>query len=391
MAQAAPLQAEAHRATLTAAAARDHMSHPLETTRSGEVRALTITVPLLSERNSYLVVRLPENLVRDVLSYAGTLPEDQRRDYLSEWIIRNQQAVLSQYIQSGRTSRAFRYDVVPARIQVTGAVPRRVEPQQPPVANAVPRREEQSPFRLIEQRHFFDDGRDVVPDGWRAPNRNELPQEVRVRANVLQPAHGQGQIPLGDGRIEEFNGKQYLFQACWHTIPAPRHPGISVRVVAETRNQPRQAPQAQPQAAPRVEQPPVRGPSERPVPRPAPREENREIRSGDGSRRTPFLVTLQRDRSSRNDLSGQEVEIPVTFDVGGRVYFRFNVTLSQIANSKIDQTYSEMIRIARQAISTMPDYQGGAVRLRQDLSGFKASVRTSLAGERDFLRYMDSH
>src|SRR5512143_3049153 len=150
MAQAAPLQAEVHRTTLTAAAAREQLTHPLETTRRGEIRSLAITVPLLSERNSYLVVRLPEQMVRDVLSYVGTLPEEQRRDYLAEWIIRNQQAVLSQYVQTGRTQRAFRYNVVPARIEpsVTEAVPRRVEPQPPPVANAVPRREEQSPHRL---------------------------------------------------------------------------------------------------------------------------------------------------------------------------------------------------------------------------------------------------
>ncbi len=399
MAQAAPLQIEVHRTTLTAAAARDQLTNPVET-RRGEIRSLAITVPLLGERNTYLVARLPEPIVRELLTYTATLPEAQRRDYLAEWIIRNQQAVLSQYIQSGRSQRAFRYNAVPARIEpsVVEAVPRRVEQQPPPVANAVPRREEQSPHRLIEVVHVWDADRaerrsvprgwtGTIPAGWRAPRENDtadLPQEVRNRANVLRPRTGPGQVPMGEGRIEEYNGRRYMYLGCYHTVPAPTHEAITVLVPDENYRAPVQQPPPQPQ---------VRGPEvrERPVQAPAPREENREVRSGDGSRRSPFVVNVQRDRSTRNDLSGQEIEIPVTFDVGGRVYFRFNVTLSQIANSKIEQTYGEMIRIARAAIGQMPDYQGGAVRLRQDLPGFRESVRTSLRGQPDFLRYMESH
>ncbi len=395
MGQTPLFQVEAHRATLTPAAARDQMQNPLTTSRRGEVQGLTITVPLITERNSYLVVRLPANVVQDLLTHVQTLPEEQRRNYLSEWIIRNQQSVLDSYIRSGRTSRPFRYDVVPSRIEpgVGETVPRRVEPPQaPPVANAVPRREEQSPHRLIEVIHVWNPTQGEVPrgwlgatpDGWRSPGANELPQEVRTRANVLRPRTGPGQVPLGDGRIEEFNGRRYLYLSCYHTVPAPTHEAITVFVQAERAPAQMQAPQIPG---------PLPEPRERPVPSPPPqqREEDREIRGGSGTRASPFRAYVLRDRSNRNDMSGSEVVIPINFDVGGRVYFNVNVTVSQISNSKIDQTYGEIIRIARQAIGTMEDYRGGRVSLRQDLPGFRDSVRRSMADHPDVLRYMESH
>ncbi len=392
MGQSPLFQAEAHRTTLTQAAARDQMQNPLSTDRRGAVQSLTITVPLITERNSYLVVRLPANVVQDLLAHVGTLPEDQRRNYLSEWIIRNQQTVLEQYLHSGRSSRPFRYDVVPARMEppVGEAVPRRVEQQPPPVANAVPRREETSPHRLIEVIHVWNPAQGAVPrgwlgttpDGWRAPATNELPQEVRTRANVLRPRSGPGQVPLGDGRIEEFNGRRYLYLSCYHTVPAPTHEAITVFVQAE-----------QAARAPAVQGPAPDLPRERPVAAPPQREreEDREVRSGSGTRSSPFQAYVLRDRSTRNDMGGSEVAIPISFDVGGRVYFTVHVTVSQISNSKIDQTYGEIIRIARQTIGNMEDYRGGRVQLRQDLAGFRQSVRTSMASHQDVLRYMDSH
>jgi hypothetical protein len=390
MAQPAPLQVEVHRATLTATAARDQLSNPLQTGRRGEIQSLTITVPLLSERNTYLSVRLPANVVQDLLTYVGTLPENQRRDYLSEWIVRNQQAVLSQYIQSGRTQRAFRYDVVPTRIEpsVVEAVPRRVEPQ---VTNVVPRREEASPHRFIESVHVYPGGGTApfgwlgtIPAGWRAPRENDytdLPQEVRTRANVLRPPRGPGQVPMGEGRVEEFNGRRYMYLGCYHTIPSPTHESITVLVPDENAGR-------QPAPPPPVVVP---GPQVQERAPPTPRQENRELQGGSGTRRDPFVVNVQRDRSTRDDVSGTPIELPISFDVGGRVYFRFSLTLSQLANSKIDQTYAEIIRIARATIGTMPDYSGGRVSLRQDLPGFRDTVRRSLSGQADLIRYMDSH
>ncbi len=381
------LQVEAHRTTLTQAAARDQMQNPLSTSRRGEVQGLTITVPLITERNSYLVVRLPANVVQDLLTYVGTLPEDQRRSYLAEWIIRNQQSVLDSYIQGGRTSRPFSFNVVPTRIEpgVGETVPRRVEPP-PQVGNAVPRREETSPHRFIETIHVYNGQAPFgwtgsIPAGWRAPresDQNDLPQEVRTRANVLRPRSGPGQVPMGEGRVEEYNGRRYMYLGCYHTVPAPTHEAITVLVPDE-------------RASASMQPPVVPGPRERPVTPPPQREENREVRGGTGSRRSPFLVSIQRDRSTRSDMGGNEVEIPISFDVGGRVYFTVSVTVSQISSSKIDQTYGEIIRIARQTISTMEEYRGGRVQVVQNLAGFRDSVRGSMASHPEILRYMDSH
>jgi hypothetical protein len=57
--------------------------------------------------------------------------------------MRNQEAVLDQYVRSGTRTRRFRYNVVPVQAIPTLAetTPRRVEPSAPPAAATVPRRE----------------------------------------------------------------------------------------------------------------------------------------------------------------------------------------------------------------------------------------------------------
>lgn len=148
MAQPSSLQADVQFRTLRTAQERRILQNPAEV-RRGEVRSITIHVPLLSGRNDYLVVRMPDAAVRDLLSQAQALPQEQRTQFIREWVVRNQQAVLEQYIRSGGSERRFRYDVVPARApapRVSEATPRRTEERQPapPVSVAVPRREQPS-------------------------------------------------------------------------------------------------------------------------------------------------------------------------------------------------------------------------------------------------------
>ncbi len=141
-----PFQADVQVRTIQPPQARAAMQSPVQM-RRGDVQSVTLTIPLLSDRNSYLVVRLPEGAVREMMGQARTLPPEQRAGYIRDWVMRNQQAVLEQHIRTGGgRSRQFRYNVVPVQAaapRVGEATPRRVEQPQPPVAAAVPRREEQ--------------------------------------------------------------------------------------------------------------------------------------------------------------------------------------------------------------------------------------------------------
>ncbi len=149
MTQPTAFQADVNVRTLRAAAAHEALQHPVEL-RRGEVRSITLTIPLLNDNTSYLVVRLPDNVVQALLTHVRTLPQNERQEFIYNWVMRNQQAVIEQHIRSGGRDRRFRYDVVPIQAlpRVTESTPRRVEPPpQPPVSATVPRREPAAPVQ----------------------------------------------------------------------------------------------------------------------------------------------------------------------------------------------------------------------------------------------------
>ncbi len=200
MTQPQPLQADVQFRTIRANDARQAMANPV-VLRRGEVQSITLTIPLLSGPNDYLVVRLPDEAVRGMLTHARTLPPNERTNFIREWIMRNQQAVIEQHVRSGPTTRRFRYDVVPVQAQprVTEATPRRVEPApQPPPTTAVPRREGPPPAavqpaapRPAEQpRRVIQPGsprrespplteHPVTPPAPRAQQHPPFPQQIR--------------------------------------------------------------------------------------------------------------------------------------------------------------------------------------------------------------------
>lgn len=123
--------------------------------RGGEVRGITIAVPLTEERK-WLVARMPESAVQALLAQATALPESQRSSFINDWIRRNQEAVYDAYLQfteSGGSGRRFTYAVVlpespsaqaaagplaaiPRTVQVPETIPARTEtpaPATPPV------------------------------------------------------------------------------------------------------------------------------------------------------------------------------------------------------------------------------------------------------------------
>lgn len=347
------------------------MANPVEFNRRHELRSMSLTIPLLGERNSYLVVRIPNEVAQEAVRLARELPDTERPAFLREWILRNQQAVLEAYARGGRSERRFRFDIVPATAARVGeATPRRIAEPNPPQRQAP----EESPHRLIETRHFYDDGRDVAPPGWRAaPANAPIPQEVRVRANQFQPRRGAGQIPMGDGRIEEFGGRRYLYLACYHTIPAPRHPSVSVYV------------QAEPQAPPRVIQPDQA--PERPVAGPRPRAEERQlppfpsqIKGGNGSQARPYEVYLSRAEVDRAPASASQadtiVSVPLVLDIEGLGVMRFSVAFRgrQVTRTARGATQGELWQIIRQTADRVAAERG----VRVESSAFR-TAQTSYA------------
>ena len=146
----APLQADVQVRTMQAAQANQALSSPVQT-RRGEVQGITLTIPLLTERNAYLVVKLPDQAVRELVEKARALPENQRAAFIRGWVMRNQQAILEQHVRSPAGTKSFRYDVVPVAVQpVAKATPQRTEPPKPPAAAAVPSRREMPTERRIQ-------------------------------------------------------------------------------------------------------------------------------------------------------------------------------------------------------------------------------------------------
>lgn len=110
--------------------------------RKGKVKSVTITIPLFEPndkqgRGKYLVAELPKAIVDDLLRQASNLPEKERSDFIKEWLKKNQEAVLNQYLKvKGKSPKTFRYDVIPVR-RVMASTPRRTEQEAaeiPPMA-----------------------------------------------------------------------------------------------------------------------------------------------------------------------------------------------------------------------------------------------------------------
>ncbi len=209
MANPAQVQADVNLRTLRT---RD-VSQPVEM-RGGQVRSITLNIPLLTAPNAYLVVRLPDSVVSGLLTHVRTLPEQQRADFLREWVMRNQEAVLDQYVRSGASSRRFRYNVVPVQsITLADITPRRVEPPAQPAPRPV------APNPLASAPPGQRPGRVIQPGGQpppatarreetRQPARPPVPPapEVRERPVAAPPTPARVELPPMPREITGGNG-----------------------------------------------------------------------------------------------------------------------------------------------------------------------------------------
>ncbi|MFH0885023.1 MAG: hypothetical protein V1861_04895 [Candidatus Micrarchaeota archaeon] len=344
MTQPTALQADVQLRTLRANEAREAISNPVDI-RRGEVRTITLTIPLLTDRNSYLVVRLPDQAVQDLLSHVRTLPTNERNNFIREWVMRNQQAVIEQHVRIGGRERRFRYDVVPVQAQprVSESTPRRVEPQ-PPVSATVPRREPPA----------------------------QVPPQAAPQSRVIQPG---GAPPAQPARRE-----------------APAQPAPAPVVV-----QPPAVGTARP-----IERPvPAPAPVRRELP-PFPAQ----IRGGNGSSRTPYRVyksaaeVEQARRRSGQDIADSTIEAPITLSIEGLGDIRFTVafTARQLTNSARGRTSTELWGIMRQTAERVAAERG--VRMepatlrdaqRAFNRGFASIIQRTESSDENLAAYLRSH
>lgn len=134
-------EAEVTLQTLPFARARRQMESPLEM-RKGQITGMTLTIPLLSGANSYLIVKMPAEEVNSVLGQAQALPQDKRAAFIHEWVMSNKQAVLERYVSGGKEKR-FTYGIVPVRGSALGTVARRTSPVPVPIFRPPAPKEEQ--------------------------------------------------------------------------------------------------------------------------------------------------------------------------------------------------------------------------------------------------------
>ena len=152
-------------------------------------------------------------------------------------------------------------------------------------------------------------------------------------------------------------------------------------------------------------------PRERPVPgpRPAPRvqlpELPAQVTGGNGTRTRPYVVRLRAGRSSRG-VGSTEVNFPITFTVGlgaggsstTRIYVQVHATASQLANSRVNATSSELRTIiqacfARRAAERSSRLESTSRRdaLRQIPRTVRAIAQRAGEHDSDVREYIQSH
>lgn len=78
---------------------------------NNEVTSITLTLPLLSAKNSYLVIHFPEEPVRTLMDRAKMLPKEQQVSFVQEWLVKNQNIALNQYLHD-TSVHSFRCDTI---------------------------------------------------------------------------------------------------------------------------------------------------------------------------------------------------------------------------------------------------------------------------------------
>jgi len=102
--------------------------NPIKTNMRGEITEIVLSVPVFFEKNTFLMVHIPKNVVQDLVKSAAALPESERPQFIRDWIKKNQQAVYDKYVASGGKTTHFDYEAAPIAAPTILPKPKRVEP-----------------------------------------------------------------------------------------------------------------------------------------------------------------------------------------------------------------------------------------------------------------------
>jgi hypothetical protein len=112
---------------------------------------------------------------------------------------------------------------------------------------------------------------------------------------------------------------------------------------------------------------------------------SKEFIGGTGAQGEPFVVNVLRDRAAKPIMGVSTVDLPIQM-VG--YFFTFKLTLNQLAKSKIEQTYSEILRIAKETIARAVH---GKAQAFPNLPAFKAVVEKAFANNPEIKKYLDAN
>ncbi|MFH1520374.1 MAG: hypothetical protein ABID61_01890 [Candidatus Micrarchaeota archaeon] len=76
-----------------------------------EVTSITLTLPLLSAKNGYLVIHFPKEPVKKIFDQAKSLPREQQILFVQDWLVKNQNVALNKYLHD-TTVHSFRCNMV---------------------------------------------------------------------------------------------------------------------------------------------------------------------------------------------------------------------------------------------------------------------------------------
>ncbi|VVC04756.1 Uncharacterised protein [Candidatus Bilamarchaeum dharawalense] len=79
-----------------------------------ELRSITLTLPLLNPSDSYLIIRLPHESLKEMTQYIKTLPKNQQISFVYDWLMRNQNVALEKYQKN--KAKQFTYDIIPLKL-----------------------------------------------------------------------------------------------------------------------------------------------------------------------------------------------------------------------------------------------------------------------------------
>ncbi len=104
--------------------------NPIKTNMRGEITEIVLSVPIFFEKNTFLVVHIPKNVVQDLIKSTAAQPESERAQFIRDWIKNNQQAIYEKYVASGGKTTHFDYEA--AQIAAPTTLPKPTKVQPPP-------------------------------------------------------------------------------------------------------------------------------------------------------------------------------------------------------------------------------------------------------------------